>query len=236
MSFFTTPAGIAIIAPIGSFVAGLVGAGISSWTIHRTHKQRLSADERLAERRYEFDCNLAERRMQLDLGLAERKRCSDLSRSVLADFYEIRDIFSDARAPIVWAGEMVPEEGDSDLVKEANYAPIKRLSRHNATIARFWSREYEFAATFGHDAREPYHAVRKATADIRWAVEDLLQIKRDGRPREDRERYDQAYKTAFRPSITHPDPLKANLDAAVERIEEINRSVVNAVQEGAVKG
>ncbi len=142
LSFFTTSTGIAVIASVGSFIAGLAGAGISSWTIHRTHRQRLTADEKLAQRKFEFDRALAERRVQLDLDLASRKRRIELMEAVLADFYEVRDIYSDARSPIVWAGEMVPKEGDSELVKESDYAPIKRLSRHNAVMARFWSREY----------------------------------------------------------------------------------------------
>jgi hypothetical protein len=52
LSFFTTPTGIAVIAAVGSFIAGVVGAGISSWTIRRTHSQRLAAvcdDRRTAE-------------------------------------------------------------------------------------------------------------------------------------------------------------------------------------------
>jgi hypothetical protein len=232
LTFFTTPAGIAIIAPIASFVAGVVGASISSWTIYRTHKQRLAAEERLAERKFEFEKKLAERRIQLDLDLDNRKRRVELAETVLADFYEVRDIYSDARAPMVWAGEMVPEEGDSELVKESAYAPINRLSRHNDVLARFWSREYEFAALFGPSAREPYHAIRSVRADIQWAVEDLLQIKRDGHPREDHERRQKAYAVAFRPSITEPDSVKDKLDQAVKHIESISRSTIDAMHAG----
>ena len=44
--FFTTPPGIALIAAVASFVAGLFGPAITSRTMSKTHSQRLAAEEK----------------------------------------------------------------------------------------------------------------------------------------------------------------------------------------------
>src|SRR5580704_7746276 len=88
LSFFTTPTGIAIIAAGSSFVAGLLGPLISSSAVRATHKQRLAADEALAERKLEFDKELAERKFRYDRDLHDHKRRVELAEQALTAFYE----------------------------------------------------------------------------------------------------------------------------------------------------
>jgi hypothetical protein len=108
LSFFTTPTGIAVIAAVGSFIAGLAGAGISSWTIRSTHSERLAADEKLAERKFEFDTQLAEKKFRLDAAFADRKRRQNLAEQALTDFYSARDVITWARFPGAFGNEGQP--------------------------------------------------------------------------------------------------------------------------------
>jgi hypothetical protein len=63
---FTTPTGVALIAAVASFVAGLFGPTITSRTMSKTHSQRLAAEEKLAERRFEFDKELSQHKSDAD--------------------------------------------------------------------------------------------------------------------------------------------------------------------------
>ena len=82
--FFTTPTGIAVIAAASSFTAGLLGTGISSWTIQRTHGQRLTADKELAERRFAYEKELAERKFKYDRDLDEHRLRREIAESAIA--------------------------------------------------------------------------------------------------------------------------------------------------------
>jgi len=150
--FFTTSTGIALIATLGSFGAGLVGSGITAWTMRTTHSQRLAADEKLAERRFEFDKELsqrksdadialAEKKFQLDARLADRKRRQDLAEEVLESFYKIRDVVRDIRVPLILPDEAAarqPTEPESEAVtrqRNTFYVPLARLEKHRSEIA-----------------------------------------------------------------------------------------------------
>jgi hypothetical protein len=128
--FFTTPPGIALIAAVASFVAGLFGPAITSRTMSKTHSQRLAAEEKIAQRRFESDKELsqrksdadialAEKKFQLDARLADRKRRQDLAEEVLESFYKIRDVVREIRVPLIFPDEAAsrkPTEPESEVV------------------------------------------------------------------------------------------------------------------------
>jgi hypothetical protein len=109
-NFFTTPTGIAAITAGRSLVGALLGSIISYLTIRTTHRQRIAADEGLAERKFDFDRQLASRKAEVEADLAERrfkydrelhdhKRRVELAEIVLADFFQMADVVRAIRSP-----------------------------------------------------------------------------------------------------------------------------------------
>lgn len=217
--------GPAVVAAAVSGIIAIIGMLVNRSTTIHIHQQKIAADIDLAEKKFAFEKQLAERKIHLDVDQLQRRRRIEVAEAVLAKFYSVRDIYSDARAPMVWAGEMVPKEGESERVKESNYAPIARLSRNREELSAFWAKEYEFAALFGEHVREPYHKVRRVHHKIQVAVETLLNINDSSNDQATRELRMKCRHEAFR-GFTEDDELSAEMDAAVAQIEEICRSVL----------
>ncbi len=184
-SFFTTPTGIACIAAGGSFVAGLVGASISSWTVRSTHKQRLAADEKLAERKSEFDIALAERKFQLDAHSADRKRKQDLAETVLSGFYAVEAIMRSVRSPMsyVYESEGRPKEeheteGTAKL-RDTYFVILARYDKNRKEVADLLALRHRMVAWFGVRADEPFQKLDQAIRFVITAAQMLVRWSQD---------------------------------------------------------
>jgi hypothetical protein len=245
LGFFTTPTGIAVIAPIGSFIAGLVGAGISSWTIRATHRQRVAVDERLAERKFALDKDLAERKAAADMALAEKKltldrafaawkRQTELAEQVLADFYEAREIIQAARSPGGFEGEgktrqREPWESESDSrLLDSYFRTFERLNNKSDFFSQLYSRRYRFLALFGPQTAKPYDDLFRIRGEVIVAVRMLVTMHQPNPRGEARENRKEWETTIGWPHVA-PDPIDARLNLAVDEIDKICRPIIQAV-------
>jgi hypothetical protein len=234
---FTSPTGVALIAALGSFAAGLLGPTITAWTAKTTHSQRLAAEEKLAERRFEFDKELsqhksdadialAEKKFQLDARLADRKRRQDLAEEVLESFYKIRDVVRDVRVPLILPDEAAsrePIEPESEAIasqRNRYYVPLARLEKHRSEIAAFLAKRYRTAAWFDPAADEPFQDVHQILSDIGLASQMLMSA-RDLDRRSDPNLYRKFEGVIW--ASSQSDPIAAKVEEAVLRIERVLR-------------
>ncbi|HWU62501.1 MAG TPA: hypothetical protein VN112_10800 [Ensifer sp.] len=179
-SFFTTPTGIAVISAGASFLAGLIGAGISAWTARRLHSSRLTADENLAERKFEFDVSLAERKFLLDARSADRKRKQDLAETVLAGFHQAEAILRTVRSPMSYLSEAEgrpkegPESESTAKLRDTYYVILSRYDKNRKEIADLLALRYRMVAWFGQSADEPFQKLHQSLHYVITAAQLLV--------------------------------------------------------------
>jgi hypothetical protein len=239
--FFTTPTGVALLATLGSFVAGLIGPLLTSWTMRTTHSQRIAADEKLAKNKFEFerelaqsklnaDIALAEKKFQLDARLADRKRRQDLAEEVLEGFYKIRDVIREVRVPMSFQEEAAARkstEPESEAVahqRNTYYAPLARLDANRSEIAALLAKRYRTAAWFGASAEEPFQDVHETLTAIARASQMLMHGVRDGARQADPAFYRGLERDIW--ALPPNDPIAAKVDKAITKIEGICRPVL----------
>jgi hypothetical protein len=254
-NFFTTPTGIAVIAAGSSFAAGLLGAFISSTTIRATHRQRIEADEKfadrkfdsdrqLASRKFEFDKELAERRAKADLDLAEkklaldarlsdRKRRQDLAEEVLSSFYQMKDTIRAIRSSFGYAGEGEKREkqpNESPEVarsRDAYYAIVERFEQRRKEMADLFSRRYRMSAWFGKEAEEPFDLVYGALSEIIVAARNLMEWDgAHGMSLPDNRRFLEKLRGDIWEGVVSPDPIAEKVTRAISLMESICRPVL----------
>lgn len=181
-------------------------------------------DTQLAERKFAFDKEFAVFKSTHEFAIAEKRRKVDFAEKMLADFYRCRDIFYDARAPFVAAQEMVADEGENEeLVRDANYAPVRRLMRDREFFSGFAAREYQNATLFGPEVRQAYRLIGQVNLEIRLAVDHLISIKRNNWPAPNWNDADDPRRKAFRVPIGNKDEIGEMLDEAFRIIEDAVR-------------
>jgi hypothetical protein len=247
---FTSPQ---VIAPTAGLFGVLVGAGISSWTTHSTHRKRLAGDQALAERKieadialaerkFEFDQRLAERKVELEITLAERKvafdkalavwrRRYDLAEQVLAAAYEARDGLIWARGRGVFSGEgetRTATEPENDKLREARnsaFVPIERLARNAKAFASLQTLQDTVAAHFGPQAIKPISAIIGVHHSITSTASILVRMV-DG----DEDYFGRQQLLPLRKALwgERPDETDRKLDAAIEQLEAICKPVLSA--------
>jgi hypothetical protein len=87
---FTTPTGTAIIATVGSFLAGLDRRCDYLANDARNELGEAGTDKELATKKAEADIALVREKFQLDASLADRKRRQSLAEEALESFYRVR--------------------------------------------------------------------------------------------------------------------------------------------------
>jgi hypothetical protein len=87
------------------------------------------------------------------------KRKAELAEEVLADFYRAKLIFVWVRSPGAFGDEGKTRKAEPGETPEqtryrnALYAPIERLTEHNAFFAEMAARRFRFKAVFGRAPR-----------------------------------------------------------------------------------
>jgi hypothetical protein len=165
-------------------------------------------------------------------GEAIGRRQFEVAEDVLATFYTMQDVIYQVRAPLVLAAEMQTEEGlDDRIATDADYAPLRRLSRHQQTISEFRSKRPVFAAIFGKEKTEPFQEIERILIEIKTAVEARLEGKRAGLPNRgdaDYEFYREMSRIIFRFPGKDKDPITPRVEGAVKSVEEICEPVIRA--------
>lgn len=192
-----------ILAGLSGFAGALVGTVVSSWTTRTIHRDRVAADQvlaerkiaadiSLAERRFEFDKALAQHKVDLDVALAERKfsldqaltvwrRRFDIAEQVLAATYEVRDALSWARGRVRSSNEgrtRIATEIESPEVKEyrdSAFVPIERLQATSKAFATLQTLQDSVAAHFGPEGAKPISDIFGIRHEITSAVAILMQ-------------------------------------------------------------
>lgn len=171
-AFLTTPTGVAVIAAFSSLVGGLLAAGISSWTLRSTHKQRIATDKELAERKFTFGMELANRKFQYDRELHDHKRRVELAETVLADFLQMADVVRAIRSPASSkseaAGRQRPENEPEEVAREKDtyFVPLARIRDNSEFISGLMSKKYRSKAVLGPDIEESFRAADEAIIKI----------------------------------------------------------------------
>ena len=184
-AFFTTPTGIAVISAGASFAAGILGSGLSAWTIRSTHSSRLTADQALAERRFQFDISLAERKFSLDARSADRKRKQELAETVLSGFYQVEAIMRSVRSPMSYAHEAenrprIGVETEATARLRDNYFVIlARYDKNHQAVSDLLALRYRMTAWFGNDAGIPFQRLNEAINKVITAAQMLGQWSAD---------------------------------------------------------
>lgn len=157
------------------------------------------------------------------------KRRLELAEDTLSSFYQIQEIISDARAPMIWAGEMVVEEGvPEEVTRHYAYGPMRRLKHSMAVILDLRTKRHRFAAVFGPDKTKPWSDIERVLSAMDAASFTLLST----RHHEGVERSEIAGFYAKQRSILarglDGDEIAAQVAVAVSDIETICRPIIQA--------
>lgn len=232
---FSQLIGPAVVAAGVSGVITIIGFFISASTAQKLHKERLAADELLAERKFKFDMELAERKLNLDAKLLDRKRQVELAECTLADFYQVRDIFTWVRHPVSFGeGKSRPRE-DDEASDEANlldafYVPVERIGRESELFARINASKPRFQANFGQEAGLPFDQIRIIKNRIISASVRLVSAQKARHP--PRDTLIQKWEDTIWGG-DDPDPIASEIEAAVATMEAICTPILRAEQQRA---
>jgi len=230
----TSVIGSAVVAALISGFVSIIGIWISTRTTRGIHAEKLTFDQEQARRKTDADIALAEKKLALDRAFAAWKRKTEFAETVLADFYQVKDIISGIRSPGSFGNEgqsrpREPWETESDTRKLNNYfIVIERLEKKSEFFSQFIARRYQFIAMFGPEAAKPYDDLWKVRADIIISVRMLLQThqRRDlGSIPEDR----KAWETTMGWLHAAQDPIDMRINQIIDVVELICRPVIQDV-------
>ena len=142
----------AIIGVIGSILAAFAGAAAATWFGFQRWRE-----QRWIERR------------------------EHLAEQVLADFYDVRNVFPWIRSPGTYGGEGEtrprPKEEPPDLERLRNtyFIPIERMQAQKELFSRLDAARFRFMALFGVEAAKPFETIGKVRSDIQFAAHMLIE-------------------------------------------------------------
>jgi chorismate mutase len=222
---------LSIVTALAGFIGGFIGSSITAWTTRSVHRERLAAEQKLAERKYEFDKDLAEKRLAYDKALVVWRRRHEIAEQILTATYEARDIINWVRTRVIMAGEgesraaTEPEEEKLRKKRNAYFVPIERLNRETKTLSRLHALQYAAGAHFGEDIIEPLFKIINICVGIASAARILIHM---AEAEEDRAQRESLMR--LREELgwgTRPDATDSELGDAVTRIEVICRPVLS---------
>ena len=221
--------GPAVVAAVISAFVNVIGFLFTTRAASAMHREKLTFDRDLAERKFEFDKDLAERRFQYDRDLHDHRRQTELAEEVLSGFYQMQDIIMFIRTPISFGGEGETRrraesetEADTEL-RNRLFIPIERLNQHGQFIADLRAKGYRMKAMF---AEKPFDTLREVLEDIVLASRMMLiTTNLDNAARADL--YEKWRKTTqYRAS--DDDPIAQKVESAIELVEQVCRPVFEA--------
>lgn len=179
--WFSTPLGLAVIAPTGAFIGALLGVGITSWTTRATHKEKIRADWKLAERKVEADIALAKAKFDYDREQTIFKRKFELSELMLADAYRLRSLMEYVRNGFSFSNEASGREADETetdnikRIRDSYFVPRARLQQENKFLAEMFARRTSCHAHFGDEAEEAFRLFHQAVHRTRVSSQLLVE-------------------------------------------------------------
>lgn len=179
--------GPAVVAAAVSGIVTTIGFFINRSTTLATHKEKLAADQSLAERRFEFDKALARERFLYEKQQAVFRRKFELAEAWLGEVYRFREIMEFVRNGVAHTGEgeqRSQDAGDSEAtkrLKDIYFVPIERIQRQNEFLASLMTKQHACQALFGDEAKESFDNCDKAIRHVRAASITLIgMVQSDG--------------------------------------------------------
>lgn len=167
-----------VLAAVITGIVAAIGFFVSSATAKRINADKMELDRELAGAKAKAELTLAERKAALDAGVKLVQRRSEVAEKVLADFYEARRAFEAIRSPMIWAEEMVVEEGVAeDVTRNDGYAVRRRMRQYSDLFSRLEATRFTFGALFGPAATLPYDRLVKVHNRVFHAAGDLLRYR-----------------------------------------------------------
>ena len=157
------------------------------------------------------------------------KRRLELAEEILSAFYQIQEIIYDARSPMIWASEMVKEEGVPDeVVQDSAYGPIRRLRKSFDHVRALRTKRHRFAALFGRGTTKPWDEIEAVLNEINAASEAILMLRGEHvLPGDPQAKFYKEQRQILARRMDE-DPITPRVDAAVREIEAICRPIIRA--------
>jgi len=224
-----------VLAAVLSGIVALIVATITAKTAEKINKDKIALDRQLSKDKAETDEKLANRRFELDQNLALAKRRAEVAEKVLTDFYAIRHAFDVIRSPMIWAGEMEPEDGVADdIIRNDGYGVMRRVRAHQQQFSEFEATRFTSLALFGPDAAAPYAAIIRAYNRVFSAAEAILRSRNQEDIPQVQNHLREMRRTAFTLGALDddgeplPDLVKADIEGAIQAIEVICRPALES--------
>jgi hypothetical protein len=214
--------GPAVVAAIVSGIIAIVGMVISARTARELHSEKLGADQRLAEGKFEFDKELAQRKFDLDRSQSIHKRQFELAETLLADAYRFRGLMGFVRNGAAFGNEgetRSSDEYESENVKRLRntyFVPIERLQKENEFLSAFMAKAHTAQAHFGPDAEKAFFLMSQSIHEVRTAAYVLIRSVEEGRHNSDQVFLEEQRKVIWAPLAS----FKGGYDKTGSQIEE----------------
>lgn len=177
--------GPAVVAAAVSGIVATIGFLINRSTSLTMHTQKLAADEKLAERKFEFDKAITERKFLLDARTADRKRKQDLAEAVLTGFYQVEAIMRSVRSPMSYAHEAenrpkIGLETDATArLRDTYFVILARYDKNRQEVSHLLALRYRMSAWFGVQADAPFQRLQEGINKVITAAQLLGQWSAD---------------------------------------------------------
>ena len=212
-----------VIPTLAGFIGGLIAVSISAWNARSIHRERLTADQSLAERKFNLDKDLADKKLAFDKSLAVWRRRYDLADEILTLAYEARDGLVWARTPGGMSGEgdsrEAVEDEDEALRTKRNsyYVPIERLHRETERFAALLSLRCSGEAHFGDAIVKPLQDIFRIRIKMFYSAYELILRAAEDYPEHSQKLFPGAIGQGAR-----PDKIDKELEDAIAQIEALS--------------
>ncbi len=163
------------------------------------------------------------------------KRRIELAEEILADLYEVVDVFSYVRHPMSSSHESADREGRNDepenlrQQRDTFFIPIKRLRESSELFARIKSRRYRARATFGNKMEDAFRDVDKTQAEIVVAARALMRLSPNDPTDRQVIRAERLEATVW-DGYDDNDPIKDRLEKMLTSAEAQLKPIINSGQ------
>lgn len=216
-----------VLAAIITGIVAIMGFYASSRTALKINSDRLKLDVDLADRKAQIDRDLAEFKAKLDRDAELQKRQRSVAEEVLAAVYGVRRSFEIVRSPMVWAYEMVEEEGVPEAVRrDEGYAVRRRLRAQAPVFDALEAKRHAYAAVFGPDAVAPFAEIIRLHNGVAAAGEAIQRHNDAGMPAGQEAFIRQMRRNAFagfqldEAGAELPDRIGSQVDEVVKAVED----------------